>query len=74
MSSMTGELSMELWIGTSGYVYPEWAGVFYPRGCSSARMLSVYAETFPLVELNFPYYQMPTIEQFAKMLRFFRGA
>ncbi len=26
----------ELWIGTSGYVYPHWRrGVFYPEGCAS---------------------------------------
>src|ERR1051325_10490359 len=60
---------MDVWVGTSGYVYPEWKGVLYPRGTSSARMLSIYAEAFPLVELNFAYYAMPTSEQFARMAR-----
>jgi uncharacterized protein YecE (DUF72 family) len=58
---------MDVWVGTSGYVYPEWKGVLYPRGTPSARMLSIYAKTFPLVELNFTYYAMPTLEQFARM-------
>lgn len=58
---------MQLWIGTSGYAYPEWTGVFYPRGTSSARMLATYAETFPLVELDFSYYQMPSAEQMKRM-------
>ena len=60
---------MELWIGTSGYVYPEWVGVFYPRGStSSAKMLPFYAKHFALVELNFSYYQLPTRQQLAMML------
>ncbi len=58
---------MQVWIGTSGYVYPEWKGILYPRGSNAAKMLSVYAENFPVVELNFSYYQMPTADQLARM-------
>ena len=58
---------MDLWIGTSGYVYPEWNGFLYPRGTPAAKMLALYAEHFPLVELNFSYYQMPTAERLARM-------
>src|SRR5205823_952049 len=32
-------MSLEVWVGTSGYVYPEWAGAFYPPGTSSRKML-----------------------------------
>src|SRR4051812_11235203 len=60
---------MQLWIGTSGYVYPDWVGIFYPRGTSSAKMLPLYAKHFPLVELNFTYYQLPTREKLGMMLR-----
>jgi uncharacterized protein YecE (DUF72 family) len=51
---------MQLWIGTSGYSYGEWVGDFYPPGTSSAAMLGYYATRFPLVELNFTYYRVPT--------------
>lgn len=53
-------MPVEVWVGTSGYVYPDWVGRFYPRGTSSKRMLAYYAERFPLVELNFTFYRMPT--------------
>jgi uncharacterized protein YecE (DUF72 family) len=50
---------MEIWIGTSGYVYPDWVGDFYPPGTPSARMLPFYARHFPLVELNYTFYRLP---------------
>ena len=49
-----------LLIGTSGYVYPHWRkGVFYPAGLPARQELSWYAEQFPTVELNNPFYRMP---------------
>jgi uncharacterized protein YecE (DUF72 family) len=60
---------MDLWIGASGYVYPEWVGPFYPPATSSIQMLPFYARSFPLVELNFTYYKMPAADHLAKMAR-----
>jgi uncharacterized protein YecE (DUF72 family) len=51
-----------LWIGTSGYNYPEWKGSFYPPDLSSAKMLPYYAERFPAVEVNYTFYRMPTVK------------
>jgi uncharacterized protein YecE (DUF72 family) len=51
---------MEIWIGTSGYSYPDWVGTFYPPGTTPGRMLSLYCQAFPLVELNFSFYRLPT--------------
>ena len=51
---------MKVWIGTSGYSYPDWVGPFYPEGTRSGRMLAHYAGHFPLVELNFTFYRLPT--------------
>jgi uncharacterized protein YecE (DUF72 family) len=59
--------SMEVWIGTSGYAYPGWTGVFYPAGASSTRMLSYYVTQFPLVELNYTFYRMPTADELVKL-------
>ena len=53
---------MQVWIGTSGYSYPDWVGSFYPAGTRPQRMLSHYCRVFPLVELNFTYYRPPTSE------------
>ena len=49
-----------IWIGTSGYNYPEWKGSFYPVDLPAARMLPFYAARFPTVEINYTFYRMPT--------------
>jgi uncharacterized protein YecE (DUF72 family) len=51
---------MNVWIGTSGYSYRDWVGDFYPRGTPSSKMLAYYSRQFPLVELNFTFYRLPT--------------
>lgn len=51
---------MNVWIGTSGYSYPDWVGEFYPRGTRTSNMLAYYSRHFPLVELNFTFYRPPT--------------
>jgi uncharacterized protein YecE (DUF72 family) len=48
-----------IWVGTSGYNYPEWKGSFYPAGLSGAKMLPYYAARFPTVEINYTFYRMP---------------
>jgi uncharacterized protein YecE (DUF72 family) len=49
-----------IWVGTSGYNYPEWKGSFYPSDLAAAKMLPYYAERFPTVEINYTFYRMPT--------------
>jgi uncharacterized protein YecE (DUF72 family) len=57
----------EVWIGTSGYVYPHWRkGVFYPPGLPAREELSYYATRFRTVELNNPFYRLPTPEMFIR--------
>ena len=48
-----------MWIGTSGYNYPEWKGSFYPKDLAAAKMLPYYAERFNTVEINYTFYRMP---------------
>jgi uncharacterized protein YecE (DUF72 family) len=49
-----------VWVGTSGYQFPEWKGSFYPEDLPDARMLAYYAERFPTVEVNYSFYRMPS--------------
>lgn len=49
-----------IWVGTSGYNYPEWKGSFYPSDLPAAKMLPYYAARFPTVEINYTFYRMPT--------------
>ena len=48
-----------IWVGTSGYNYPEWKGSFYPEDLPAAKMLPYYAARFPTVEINYTFYRMP---------------
>ena len=51
---------MAIWVGTSGYNYPEWKGSFYPEAIPARKMLPYYAERFPTVEINYTFYRPPT--------------
>lgn len=48
-----------LWIGTSGWVYKHWRGVFYPPKLPTDQLLRFYAERFSTVEINFSFYRLP---------------
>lgn len=48
-----------LFVGTSGFAYPDWAPRFYPAGLPAARLLEHYASRLPAVELNNTYYASP---------------
>jgi uncharacterized protein YecE (DUF72 family) len=50
---------MRVWVGTSGYNYPEWKGSFYPEKFPAAKMLPYYAEHFTTVEINYTFYRVP---------------
>ncbi|WP_233591511.1 MULTISPECIES: DUF72 domain-containing protein [unclassified Corallococcus] len=47
-------------LGTSGYVYKHWKGLFYPDGLPVRRWLPYYARVFSTVELNATFYRLPT--------------
>ena len=53
-------MASPVFVGTSGYNYPEWRGTFYPEKFSTAKMLAYYAERFPTVEINYTFYRVPT--------------
>lgn len=46
-------------IGTSSWSFPDWRGVFYPRGTTADRQLTHYAATFNSVEINTSFYALP---------------
>ena len=54
-----------VWVGTSGYNYPEWKGSFYPADLPAAKMLPYYAERFSTVEINATFYRMPNAKTIA---------
>jgi uncharacterized protein YecE (DUF72 family) len=52
-------VDMKIYVGTSGYGYREWKGIFYPEKISPKEMLSFYSERFNAVEINNTFYRMP---------------
>ncbi len=50
---------MTVLIGTSGWHYQHWKGLFYPAGLPSRQWLGYYAERFDTVELNNAFYRLP---------------
>jgi uncharacterized protein YecE (DUF72 family) len=58
-----------LYLGTSGFSYNDWAGVFYPQGIQRRDWLSFYAREFNAVELNSTYYAIPKLSILESMIR-----
>ncbi len=53
-------------IGTSGWNYPHWSGVFYPRELKPASWFQHYAKFFDTVEVNNTFYRLPSPEVFVR--------
>lgn len=45
-----------IYVGTSGWVYQDWLGKFYPEDLTQRRWLAYYAEDFKTVEINSTFY------------------
>lgn len=46
-------------IGTSGWSYKDWKGLFYPEKLKSTDWLAYYAQRFPITEINSSFYHLP---------------
>jgi uncharacterized protein YecE (DUF72 family) len=62
--------AMSIWVGTSGFSYKEWKGIFYPPEVRDTGFLSYYASRLNGVEIDSTFYRMPT----ASMLEAWAGA
>ncbi|NQV14071.1 DUF72 domain-containing protein [bacterium] len=60
----------QILIGTSGFSYPDWQGVFYPPEIRKEKWLEYYSTHFNFCELNFSYYRMPQEKQLEKYLEY----
>lgn len=52
-------------IGTSGWVYNDWAGIFYPGNLPQNKWLEFYSQNFKTVEVNSTFYHQMKAETFA---------
>lgn len=53
-----------IYIGTSGYNYQHWKGIFYPKNLTQSKWLQFYCQHFKIVELNVTFYRLPSKENF----------
>ena len=53
-------------VGTSGFSYSDWKGVFYPQWLPSRDWFHYYATKFSAVEINLTFYRTPTQATFRK--------
>lgn len=56
-----------VYVGTSGFSFPDWDGAFYPPGLPAARRIGFYARYFPAVEINSTYYGIPGPRMLAQL-------
>ena len=54
----------ECYIGTSGWLYRHWRGVFYPADLPPARWFAFYAAHLRTVEINSTFYRLPGASTF----------
>jgi uncharacterized protein YecE (DUF72 family) len=56
---------MPVYIGTSGWIYSDWKGKFYPEELRRQRELEFYSQHFNTVELNASFYRLPLEKTFS---------
>ena len=56
-----------IYLGTSGFSYKDWLGIFYPENLNSREWLSFYSREFNSCEINSTYYALPGISAIKSM-------
>jgi uncharacterized protein YecE (DUF72 family) len=54
------DISNKIHIGTSGWSYKHWKGIYYPAGLKPADYLSYYSRDFHTSEINSSFYRLPS--------------
>lgn len=55
----------KIYIGTSGWNYKEWKGLFYPENIKEGGQLEYYTHYFDTVEINNSFYMLPAAKTFS---------
>jgi len=55
----------KIYIGTSGWCYDSWEGIFYPQGLKRKEWLNFYSNHFDTVEINSSFYHLPKAATFS---------
>jgi len=63
------ERDSQIVVGTSGYSFDDWEGVFYPVGLPKGKRLDFYKDHFRAAEINSTYYRIPHPAVFHNMVK-----
>ncbi|MDQ4004982.1 MAG: DUF72 domain-containing protein [Actinomycetota bacterium] len=64
-------MAAQFCLGTSGFAYDEWKGIFYPADLKDSEMLPFYGTRFHSVEINYTYRRIPeeaTVRRWAEQV------
>lgn len=53
-------------VGVSGWIYPRWRGVFYPKGLPQRRELDYASRAFATIEINGTFYSLKSVKDFCR--------
>ncbi len=56
-----------IYVGTSGFSFQSWRGVFYPAGLPDNKRLEFYCRHFNSLEINSTYYHPPSMKMVASL-------
>ena len=59
-------MTAQIRIGVSGWTYPHWRSVFYPRGLTQRRELEFASRAFDALELNGSFYSLQRPSSYAR--------
>jgi len=59
MSTEDRQIERRIFVGTSGFSYAAWRGIFYPEKLPQKSFLSYYAQHFTTTEVNNTFYRLP---------------
>ena len=57
-------MAEQIRIGTSGWLYKHWQGIFYPEDISQKQWFTYYARSFDTVEINSTFYHLQNASVF----------
>lgn len=58
-----------IWVGTSGWMYPDWRGRVYPDGLPERSWLHHLSRRLSTIEINASFYRLPAAETFGRWRR-----
>lgn len=60
---------MKIYVGTSGWAFPNWVGILYPDDLPQKKWLNFYSQVFNCVEVNSTFYRLFKTSTYSNWLK-----